>query len=120
MTSNLQIPTISKENDMSEVIGLKSMIGQSQTKKVNFVTIKVTIRKLTVNEVLEIQELVKPPKEGEEASEQEAFNTMRTVIRMSCLEAEDMEDEDFNALPLDDLSKLSQEIMNYSGIGAGK
>jgi len=100
---------------MSEVSGLKSVVGTKQTKEYKFMGTKLILTKLTVSQVLEIQELSKIS-EKEDLKERDAFDSIKTVIRMSVQDSDDMEDDDFNELPLDELIKLSQEIMRFSGI----
>ena len=96
--------------------GLKALVGKKQTRKVKFMGTDVVIKKLTVAEVLDIQEMAKV-EEGKQQDEKDAFESLKYVIRLSCEDAHDLDDDDFNDLPLDELSKLSQEIMKYSGLG---
>jgi hypothetical protein len=112
MTSNLNIPKISKANNMSEQKGIKGLVGRKMTKKVKFVGEDVTISKLSVSEVLEIQESAKKA----ESSEETGFDLLKKVIRMSVEGATELSDEDFDSFPMDELSKLSSEIMKFSGI----
>jgi hypothetical protein len=95
---------------MSE--GMKGLVGQRPDKKFDFMGTRISIKKLSVAEVLEIQEQAKSAGEDENAN----FQLMQTVIKMSAEGAEDLTDEDFNGFPIDDLSKLSQEIMKFSGV----
>lgn len=94
--------------------GIKGLVGQKMTKTVKFMNKDVTISKLTVSEVVEIQERAK----AIEANEAEGFNVLKVVIRSAVEGGKDLTDEDFDAFPLDELSKLSNEVMKYSGIGA--
>lgn len=111
MTSNLKIPKISKVNNMS---GIKSLVGKKMSKSVKFMGEEVKIHKLCVSEVMEIQSIAKNMKEDEE----EGLSVLSKVIRSAVEGAEDLTDEDFSTFPLDELSKLSAEIMKFSGIGA--
>ncbi len=111
MTSNLNIPKISKANNMSE--GIKGLVGKRMTKPVKFMGADVQISKLSVSEVMEIQERAKQI----DSNDSEGFNILKTVIRASVEGAKELADEDFNNFPLDELSKLSNEIMKFSGIG---
>lgn len=111
MTSKLNIPKISKVNNMSE--GIKGLVGRKMTKNVKFMGEDVKISKLSVSEVMEIQERAK----ALEKDESEGFNILKTVIRASVDGAKDLTDQDFDNFPLDELSKLSNEIMRFSGIG---
>jgi hypothetical protein len=111
MTSKLTIPTISKANNKM-ASGMKSLVGQKMTKNVKFMNKDLTIQKLTVAEVLNIQEKAK----AVDKDESEGFNVLKTVIRSAVEGAEELSEEDFNSFPLDELSKLSNEIMKFSGI----
>lgn len=96
---------------MSE--GIKALVGKKMTKTVKFMAADVTISKLSVSEVMEIQERAKAINKDDE----EGFNILKTVIRASVEGAKELADDDFNNFPLDELSKLSNEIMKFSGIG---
>jgi len=96
---------------MSE--GIKGLVGRKMTKNVKFMGEDVKISKLSVSEVMEIQERAK----ALEKDESEGFNILKTVIRASVDGAKDLTDQDFDNFPLDELSKLSNEIMRFSGIG---
>jgi hypothetical protein len=111
MTSKLIIPTISKDNKMAE--GIRSLIGRKMTKTVKFMGEDVKISKLSVAEVMDVQEQAK----SLEASDTGGFDILRTVIRASVEGASDLSDEDFRNFPVDELSKLSNEVMKFSGIG---
>lgn len=111
MTSKPNIPKISKVNNMSE--GIRSLIGRKMTKDVKFMGESVKISKLSVAEVIEIQNKAK----ALEGNEAEGFNVLKTVIRSAVDGATELSDEDFDGFPLDELSKLSNEIMKFSGIG---
>jgi hypothetical protein len=93
--------------------GIRGLIGRKMTKTVKFMGEDVKISKLSVSEVMEIQQRAKQVDKNEE----EGFNVLKTVIRSSVENAKDLSDEDFNDFPLDELSKLSNEIMKFSGIG---
>lgn len=105
-------PQLSKETKM----GIKSLVGKKMSRKVKFMGEDVTISKLTVSEVLEIQEHAK----GLTDNDAEGFNILKKVIAMAVEGGEDLKDEDFNAFPMDELSKLSAEIMKFSGVGGGE
>ena len=99
-------------------MNFKDLVGRRITKPVKFMSEDVKISKLTVAEVKEIQAQAT----AAEGQEDEGFGTLRTVIRLSVPEAAEISDEDFSKFPIDELSKLSAEIMKFSGIGteAGK
>lgn len=97
---------------------IKTLAGKRISKQIKFMGEDIKIHKLSVGEVLKIQEQAK----GIEQNEREGFNVLKTVIKSSVEGADDLTDEDFSNLPMDELSKLSNEIMKFSGIGdsAGK
>lgn len=117
MTSKLIIPKISKANKMAD--GIKGLVGKKMTKTVKFIGEDVKITKLSVAEVMEIQSKAKTL-EGDESS---GLELLKKVIRLAVEGAADLSDQDFESFPMDELSKLSAEIMKFSGISgdnAGK
>jgi len=112
MTSKLVIPKISKVNNMAE--GIKGLVGRKMTKTYKFMGEDVKISKLSVSEVMEIQERAKELENNDSAG----LEVLKTVITASVEGAKDLSDEDFKNFPMDELSKLSAEIMKFSGIGA--
>ncbi len=110
MTSKLVIPGISKESKMAT--GIKSLVGKKMTKTVKFINEDVKIVKLSVSDVMEIQNRAKISGEDHDSG----FDLLKTVIRMSVEGSDDLTDEDFDSFPMDELSKLSNEIMRFSGI----
>lgn len=114
MTSKLTIPTPLKENSV-----MKDLVGKRITKTTKFMGTEVTITKLSVAEVKEIQEASKPAEEGHD-DEATGIEVLRKVIQLSCPESRDLSQEDFETFPIDELSKLSEEIMKFSGMGNPK
>ena len=116
MTSKLQIPPTLKDRKMAD--GIKGLVGKKMTKEVQFMGEKILISKLSVAEVMEIQEAARKIDENNA----EGLEVLRTVIRSSVKDASDLSDEDFQTFPMDELSRLSNEIMKFSGIAgeAGK
>ena len=112
MTSKIQIKPYSKRNEMTEATGMKGLVGRKMTKPVKFMNEEVKMNKLTVAQVIEIQEAAKTQAEGENG-----FELLKKVIRMSIVGADELTDQDFDAFPMDELSTLSEAIMKFSGIG---
>ena len=112
MTSNLKIPTASKEPKKMAGTPFAELLEKKMTKKVKFMGSDVEITKLSVEQVLEIQESAKKVDEDESGIE-----LLRTVIRFSVTGADEIDDDQFTKLPLDELTKLSNAIMSYSGLG---
>ena len=102
-------PQISKEKKM----GIKSLVGKKMSKKVKFMGEEIEISKLSVAEVMSIQEKAKAMQENEA----EGFNVLKAVIKAAVADAEELSDDDFSTFPMEELSKLSDEIMKFSGLG---
>ncbi len=102
---------------MSEVkpSTMKSLVGRKVSKQVDFMNSKLTIQKLTVAEVLELQNTAKALEEA--GGDDSALKVLQTVIRAAVPDSVDLTEEDFRSFPMDELSKLSAEIMKYSGLG---
>ena len=96
----------------TEAKSIKGLVGRLMSKNVKFIGEDIKINKLSVAQVLEIQILAKDIDQTDEGG----FNLLKQVIRLSVENASELTDEDFNAFPMDELSKLSNEIMKYSGI----
>ena len=94
-------------------MSMKTLVGKKVTKEVVFMGEKVTISKLSVAEVTKIQESAKDAA----ANTEDQLLVLREVIKSSVSGAEELTDEDFQSFPLDELSKLSTEIMKHSGLG---
>ena len=110
MTSKLQIPKISKVNNMT---GIKSLVGKRMTRNVKFMGEDIKINKLSVAEVMDIQNKAKDLSEDSE----EGFEILKSVIRSAVEGGADLTDDDFSTFPMDELSRLSDEIMKFSGLG---
>jgi hypothetical protein len=91
---------------------MKALVSKKIERTTKFMGEDIKIKKLSVAEVLDIQAKAKEADKEETAG----FDLLKTVIRLSVADAEDLTDEDFNAFPMDELSKLSNEIMKFSGM----
>jgi hypothetical protein len=94
---------------------MKHLVGKVITKKVPFMGDEVEVRKMSVSEVMKIQELVK--KANKSKSEDAQLGLLRDVIRLAVIGADEITDEDFNTFPIGELSDLSNEILAFSGLG---
>lgn len=92
--------------------GIKALIGKRMTKLVKFLGADVIITKLSVAQVMEIQSKAK----NLDTDPEGGFELLKSVIKMSVDGADDISDDDFKSFPMEELSKLSTEIMKYSGI----
>ena len=95
------------------ILSLKTLATKSMKTTHKFMDEKVDIKKLTVAEVEEIQELAKSIKEDDQKSN---MTVMKRVIKIGCIQGGDLEDEDFQSFPIDELANLSNAIMKFSGI----
>lgn len=96
--------------------GFAALIGKRMQKKFKFCGEDVTISKLSVSEVKKIQELAKDM-ENKTDDDDSGFDVLKLIIKSAVEGAADISDTDFEQFPMDELSKLSSEIMKYSGIG---
>lgn len=92
--------------------GIRALVGKRMHKKVKFMDADVVIYKLSVSEVLEIQEKAKTTD-----ADAQGFDVLKTIIRSAVEGASELSDEDFATFPMDELNKLSTAIMQHSGIG---
>lgn len=96
-------------------MSIKNLVGKAVTEKVKFMGEELVISKLTVAQVLDIQKIAKA--EADRAGDEDSMAIMRTIIRASVADAGDLSDSDFESFPLDELGKLSNRIMQFSGVG---
>lgn len=92
---------------------MKHLVGKKLVKKVKFVGEDVVIKKLSVTEVMKLQEAYNDAAAGDE------LVLLRTVIRQAVEGAEDLTDEDLSSFPIDELANLSNEIIKFSGMDKG-
>ena len=95
------------------VTNLRELINKRQLKQVNFMGSKIEVNKLTLAECTEIQTFAqKVNAENPEAG----LELIREIVRVGVPAASDFTDEDFSAFPMDDLTKLSDEVLKYAGM----
>ena len=99
-------------NDVQASKSIKRLVGRKQTKIAKFGDSDVEIRKLSVAEVMEIQKLGR----SAEGSDTGGLDVIKAVIKMSAEGGADLTEEDFQSFSMDDLTSLSTEIMEFSGI----
>jgi hypothetical protein len=96
--------------------GIKALVGKKMTKSVKFIGEDIKITKLSVAEVMEIQDRAKAINDDPDSG----FDLLKRIIKMSAEGADDLQEEDFQNFPMDELSKLSNEIMKFSGIAGNE
>lgn len=98
-------------------MGIMDLVGTRVSKTIKFMGSDIKVHKLTVAEVLLIQEAAQKIKDNPSEAEAEGFEVLRVVVRAGVENGNKLSDEDFTTFPIEDLSKLSNEIMAYSGLG---
>jgi hypothetical protein len=93
---------------------MKHLVGKKMSTEVAFMGETVRITKLSVAEILKIQEATKKQKAGDEVS------TLRMLIKLAVEGAKDLSDQEIESFPLDELSKLGAEIVKFSGMNVGE
>jgi hypothetical protein len=93
------------------VSAMKNLVGKKQTKLFKFMGEELKISKLSVADVLEIQ-----TKAQKNEGDQDSLEILKSIIRSSVEGAVDLSDQDFETFPMDELAKLSSEIMKFSGL----
>jgi len=96
---------------------MKHLVGKVITKKVPFMGDEVEIRKLSVAEVLKVQDMVK--KTTKSKSEDSQLGLLRDVIRLAVVGANELTDENFNTFPIAELNEVSNTVLEYSGLAGG-
>jgi len=95
-------------------MSMKKFVGKSMVKSVSFMGEKIEINKLSVNQVMEIQEKSKANKDGDESS---SMDMLKYVIGCAVPSTAELTDAEFRGFPIDELSNLSTAILEFSGLG---
>jgi hypothetical protein len=110
---NLPVTKVEKSSKMAN-----RFVGIKLAKKVKFMGEDLDIHKLSVAQVVTIQGLAK---EFEDSADPLGnLKLLAVVIKSGANELADLSEEDMNNFPIDELSKLSEEIMKHSGLAALK
>lgn len=94
---------------------LRNLLGKSITKDVTFMGEPLSIRKLTVRQVEEIQAFTK---EMESNSEAEVFANLKKIIDEGAPAFVELSLDEFKGFPLEELQGLSKAITEFSGLRA--
>ena len=92
-------------------------VGTKVSKKYKFMNLDIDVNKLSVSQVMKVQEAAKeleanPTEEGN-------IKLLYLVIQQGVPELAELSSEELGECPMDELTKLSNEIMKFSGIGGG-
>tara|TARA_R110002124_G_scaffold32577_3_gene109020 strand:+ start:2317 stop:2631 length:315 start_codon:yes stop_codon:yes gene_type:complete len=85
------------------------------TKKVSFLEQEVEVKQLTVKGIKDLQ-LALDSIKG--ASDVGGLSTLSIIFKATVVGAEKMADEDFEKFPIQALTKLSNDILLFNGLGA--
>lgn len=97
---------------------IAALAGKRMSKEVTFLNEKVTIFKLSSGQVEDIR--AESKRLTEKPEDTDALGLMRTVIAFGVEGGADISEDDFKNWPIDDVAKLSEAVMEYSGLGQGK
>jgi hypothetical protein len=93
---------------------MKHLVGKKITEKVDFMGDSVEVKKLTVSEVFDIQDLIKRSQDKKDKYDDVAL--IKDVIRLAVIGAEEITDEEFNDFPIGELTTLSSNVMSIAGL----
>lgn len=110
MSSGIPVPTTQKVSNMS----MKNLVGKKQSKMVKFMDTDIEITKLSVARTLSVQEKARELESA--GDEMSGLRLLTEVIRAGVADAAELTEEDFLSFPMDELSKLSNAIMEFSGV----
>jgi hypothetical protein len=103
--------------------GLKALVGRKMSTTIKFLGEDVSINKLSVAEVMDIQAKAQAIEEAAKAPDaankdaEDGIAMLRLVIRAAVEGGGELTDADFLGFPMDELSKVVEEVMKFSGIG---
>ena len=95
---------------------MNNLVGKKLNKTTKFVGEEITITKLPLARVFDIQEKAKAAGADEKAQMEIMLFTFQSAVTG----AGELTLEDMYSFPLDDLQKLSEEILEFSGLGNAK
>jgi hypothetical protein len=97
---------------------MKHLVDKVMTEKVDFMGDTVEVKKLSVAQVFEIQELSKSAAKAKD-QEMAQMSLLMQVLKIAVIGAEEISEKEFNNFPLNELTKLSEKVMSISGLGDG-
>jgi len=98
---------------------MKHLVGKEVTKEVDFMEEKVSIRKLTFGQIIELQKQIKAVQTKPKSKKNEEVDSMellRIVIGAGVIGAQELSVEDYQSFPPDELNNLATEVLNYIGL----
>ncbi len=111
------------ENTLRNLLAEKERFNKKSSQKYDFMGVPVTLSKLTIAQVEDLQELNKSVAKALEEGEQNVaseLDIMFSIIRVGCVDFVELEDTEIKNFPMDELVKLSNAISKHSGLDQGK
>lgn len=99
---------------------MKHLVGKTVTKKIPFMGDEVEVKKLTVGEVFDLQDVINKSQNKKEKDPKAEIKLLRDILRIAVIGANEISDEDFDGFPISELNALSEEILAVSGLASGK
>lgn len=84
------------------------------TKKIPFLDQEVEIKQLTVKGIKDLQKSL----DDNKADDVSGLKTLSAIFKQTVVGAEDMKESEFEDFPIQALTKLSQDILEYNGLAA--
>jgi len=97
---------------------MKHLVNKLVTEKVPFMGEEVEVKKMSVNEVFEIQKLVQ--KSNKSKAESAQIDLLIDVIRIAVVGAQEVTTEEFKTFPISEMTDLSNHIMRLAGLTGGE
>ena len=110
----MNIPTVKGSN----VAEKSRFIGAKVTKATKFMNMPIEMSKLSVQQVMDVQEQARVNKDS--TDEMQNFKLICTVVRYGAPDLAEFTDDELQQFALDELTRLSNEIMAFSGLVAGE
>lgn len=99
---------------MEETKMTNRFIGSKAVKTITFMEKELEISKLTINQVLRVQAVTKAAEAS--GNENGGIDILSAVIREGASELRSLEQSDLQDFPMEELTALSNAIMEFSGL----
>jgi hypothetical protein len=104
-----------KPDKNAVVTDLKELSRANNTRKIKFLGRNIEIKKLTLSECQEIQ---RKSMDTDENNQDQGFELIKMTIALGVPAAAEFSDDDFAEFPMDDLTKLAEEVMKLAGMSS--
>ena len=99
------------------MINIRELARTAKTKPYTFMGEEVTLRKLSITEVIKLQGLVEEVQSDDNKDKVKGnLEVLIHTLQTGIVEMKEVPEDDFMECPLDDLTKASQAIMTFSGM----